>query len=80
MDLTVRIRIFNNLKYRDAISLKFGDRLFTSLTMLGHESKARINTAIKEIYLHILVFGICYRCHNLVHFNKKVCLTKKRRL
>ena len=48
MDLTVRIRIFNNLKYRDAISLKFGDRLFTSLTMLGHESKARINTATKE--------------------------------
>ena len=48
MDLTVRIRIFNNLKYRDAISLKFGGRLFTSLTMLGHESKARINTAIKE--------------------------------
>ena len=42
------MRILNNLKYRDAICLKFGDIFFTSLTMLGFESNASTCSTIKE--------------------------------
>ena len=48
MDPTIQTRIFNNAKNRNAISLQFGDRLFTSLTMLGLEAKANICSRIKE--------------------------------
>ena len=44
MDLTIQIEIFNNVKYRQAICLRY----FTSLTMLGCEGKTTTRSAIKE--------------------------------
>ena len=48
MDLTIKLRILNNEKHRHEICLKFGDRRFTFLTMLGIEAKTIICSAIKE--------------------------------
>ena len=41
------MRIFNNVKNQYAISLKFGDKFFTSPTMFGLEGKASISCSIK---------------------------------
>ena len=51
MDLTIQIRIFNNVKDR----LRFGDRSFTSLAMLGFEEKTSIFSRIKENLILIVV-------------------------
>ena len=48
MDLAFEMKILNNVKHRHAISLKFGGRFLTPLTMLGCEPKASICFAIKE--------------------------------
>ena len=55
MDLTIQIRIFNNIKDRHANCLKFGDGVFTSLTMLGLEAKASIYLSIKENVISFVV-------------------------
>ena len=48
MDLTTQMRIFNNEEHRHAVCLKFGARIFTSMTMFGLEEKASICSTIKE--------------------------------
>ena len=48
MDLTTQMKIFNNVKHCQAICLKFGDRFFTSLIMLGCEAKVSTCSVIKE--------------------------------
>ena len=44
----MRMRMFNNVKQRDAIYLQFGYRFFTSLTMLGPQLERSISSTIKE--------------------------------
>ena len=40
--------MFNNVKPRDVIYLKLGDKLFSSLIMLGLDVKCSISSTIKE--------------------------------
>ena len=48
MSLTIQMRMFNNVKPLDVIYWKFVVIYFTSLTMLGLESKGSISYTIKE--------------------------------
>ena len=48
MDLTIQIRIFKNVKHRHEICRKYGDRGFTSLTMLGLKTKTSVCSTVKE--------------------------------
>ena len=55
MDLNVQMRKSNNLKHRDAISLKFGDKFFTSPTMLGHERQYQHGNQRKSTFIFSLL-------------------------
>ena len=52
MDRTIRMTTFNNVKYRHIHYLKFGDRFFPSLAILGLQTKASIFCTIRKIYLY----------------------------
>ena len=49
------MRIFDNVKHRYAIRLKFGDKILTSLTKSVLEAKASIRTTIKKIYFYMVL-------------------------
>ena len=52
------MRIFYNVKHFYTIFFEFGDRLFTSLTMLGFEMKASVFSVIEEnLILHYPKFS-----------------------
>ena len=75
MALTIQTRLFNNVKYRQAIFLKSGDKFFTSLTMSGLEAKISVCSTIKEnLILYCRKFSVF-----AVAFNNKVCLSKKKK-
>ena len=48
MDLSIRMRVFYNVKHRYEICLKFGDKFLTSVTKIVLEAKASICSTIKE--------------------------------
>ena len=50
MDLSIQMRIFNDLKYYHAIFLKSQERSFTSLTMLALETKALFSNQRKSYF------------------------------
>ena len=58
MGLTIPMRMSDNVKHRDVICFKFGERFFTSLTMLELKSRGSIRLQSKEIYFYIAVYNI----------------------
>ena len=64
MDLTIQIKTLNSVKHLKAISLRFGDRYFTFLTILKCEAQAShlLCNQRKSNFILPLVFGIC--CHS----------------
>ena len=54
MNLTIQRKIFNNVKHRQGIYLKYRDRFFTLLTMLGCEAKVSTRSVIKENLIFVL--------------------------
>ena len=58
MDITIRMRVIYNAKYRYATHLKFGGKFLTSLTKLVLEAKSRICSTIKKNHrLHCRKFS-----------------------
>ena len=82
IDLTTRMRIFNNVKHCHEICLTFGDRIFTSLTMLRLEAEASICSTVKENLLlycsKFLVFVITVIIKNTLITRSDGRTTKKR--
>ena len=60
MDLPIQAGMLNKVKHRHAIYLKFGERYFSSLAMLGLDAKGSICSTIKET---LIVY-----CHNFLTF------------
>ena len=60
MDLPIQAGMLNKVKHRHAIYLKFGERYFSSLAMLGLDVKGSICSTIKET---LIVY-----CHNFLTF------------
>ena len=54
MGLTNQMRVFDKVKHRDKIHLKFGDRFFISLTILRHEWKVSTTSTIKKTYSYTI--------------------------
>ena len=53
MDQTIQMKLFHDVKRGHTNCLKFGDRFFTSQTMLGFEARTSICSII----------GTCFRSH-----------------
>ena len=55
MNLTIQVKVFNNVKHFHTICWKFGDIFFTSLTVLRVEAKFIIYSKVQEnlfLYCH----------------------------
>lgn len=50
--LTIRMKIFNNVKHHDTVCLKLGHRVFTSLKMLQLEPKPVSALKLKKTYFY----------------------------
>ena len=78
MGLISPMKMFNNVKHHDIIFFKFGDIFFTSLTMLGLESKGSISSTNKgNLLLYCRTFSAFMVAVNLKYLNNRVYLTKK---
>ena len=70
--------VIHNVKYHYAIPLKFGDKSLPSLTKLVLKVKPSICSTIKKsAFVLSQVLDIFCRCHNLIYFYSKGCVTKK---
>ena len=57
MDLTIRMRAFNNAKHREAVCLKFGKIFFTSLINLVPEAKTSVCSLSVHICLYLFILS-----------------------
>lgn len=53
MDQTIRMAIFNNVKHRQIIYLKFGDKSFTSSTLFGLEPVSAWQSNFHKMWIFV---------------------------